>query len=96
MSIPQKAPPEHLFRALLTLRSDEECAAFLEDLLTPSELADLVHRMEVVVQLWQKRTYEEIQASTGASSTTIARVRRSLEHGPGGYRTVLERMFEET
>ena len=35
--------------------------------------------------------YQEINKETGCSTATISRVRRSLEYGAGGYKTVLSR-----
>ncbi|EQD31485.1 TrpR like protein, YerC/YecD, partial [mine drainage metagenome] len=50
-------------------------------------------RMDIARRLHQGQTYEAIQAGTGASSTTISRVRRALFRGAGGYRAVLDRLL---
>jgi TrpR-related protein YerC/YecD len=83
---------EQLFRAILTLRSVEECYRFFEDLLTIGELRALAARFEVARLLAAGRTYDEIARRTGASSATISRVRRFLEYGADGYRMVLRRL----
>lgn len=81
-----------MFRAILTLRSVEECYRFFEDLLTVGEVRALAARFEVARLLAAGRTYEEIARRTGASSATISRVRRFLEYGADGYRMVLRRL----
>ncbi|MDR7481411.1 MAG: YerC/YecD family TrpR-related protein [Armatimonadota bacterium] len=83
---------DQLFRAILSLRSQEECYRFFEDLCTIGEVRALAARLEVARLLAAGRTYEEIARRTGASSATISRVRRFLEYGADGYRTVLGRM----
>ena len=39
-------------------------------------------------------TYQEIVRQTGASTTTIGRVNRSLQYGADGYGIVLDRLDE--
>ena len=83
-----------LYRALLALRTPEECEAFLEDLCTIRELQDLVQRYSVAAMLDDGRNYQEISRETGASTETISRVNRCLHYGCRGYRTVLDRRKE--
>ncbi|MDR7556196.1 MAG: YerC/YecD family TrpR-related protein [Armatimonadota bacterium] len=83
---------DQLVHAMLSLRSAEECYRFLEDLCTIGEVRALAARLEVARLLAAGRTYEEIARRTGASSATISRVRRFLEYGADGYRTVLGRL----
>lgn len=81
-----------LLRALTALTSEGEAVNLLEDLLTPREIEELALRMDIARRLHQGQTYEAIQSQTGASSTTISRVRRALFRGAGGYRAVLARL----
>ncbi len=83
---------DRLCQALLTLRNAEECYRFLEDLCTINEIKALAARFEVARLLSAGRTYDEIERATGASSATISRVRRFLEYGADGYKTVLGRL----
>lgn len=83
---------DHLFRAVLQLRTVEECYRFFEDLCTIGEVKALAQRFAVAGMLDQGKTYEEIEAETGASSATISRVRRFLTYGADGYALVLKRM----
>lgn len=81
-----------LFRAVLQLRTVEECYRFFEDVCTIGEVRALAQRFAVARMLHQGKTYEEIAARTGASSATISRVRRFLTYGADGYALVLKRM----
>ena len=81
-----------LLQALLTLRTEEEAAAFFDDLCTLKELQSLAQRLQVARLLRAGNTFTEIAERTGASSATIARVNRCLQAGPGGYKTVLDRL----
>ena len=83
---------DRLCQALLTLRNIEECYRFLEDLCTVNEIKALAARFEVARLLSAGRTYDQVERSTGASSATISRVRRSLEYGADGYKIVLGRL----
>lgn len=83
---------DHLFQAILCLRSAEECYDFFEDLCTVNELLSLSQRFEVASMLKRHNTYLEIAEKTGASTATISRVNRSLNYGNDGYELVLERL----
>ena len=84
-----------LFQAILTLKSQEECYAFVEDVCTVNELLSLSQRYEVAMMLRQKNTYLEIAEKTGASTATISRVNRSLNFGNDGYDLTFHRVEEE-
>ena len=88
-------PVDHLFEAILTLKSKEECYSFFEDLCTVNELLSLSQRFEVAAMLKEHKTYLEIAEKTGASTATISRVNRSLSYGNDGYEMVFSRMKEE-
>ncbi len=81
-----------LYQAILSLRSEEECDAFFQDLCTISELRAMSQRMEVAVLLDQGLIYNDILQRTGASSATISRVNRALQYGANGYKAVLPRL----
>ena len=88
-------PVDHLFEAILTLKSKEECYSFFEDLCTVNELLSLSQRFEVAAMLKEHKTYLEIAEKTGASTATISRVNRYLTYGNDGYEMVFSRMKEE-
>ena len=81
-----------LYRAILSLRTEDECRRFFTDLCTPAELEALVDRWAVVAYLDDGLPYRQIHALTGVSVTTIGRVARFLTAGNGGYSTVLGRL----
>lgn len=83
-----------LATALLTLKTPEEVAAFLDDLCTPSEIRAFAERFRVAQLLDQGDvSYREIAERTGASTTTVTRVARFLRDMPHqGYRRVLDRL----
>ena len=83
---------QDLLNALLTLESQDEAAALLDDLCTLKEIRSLAQRLQVAKLLREGKTFTDIALRTGASSATIARVNRCLPAGPGGYKTVLDRM----
>lgn len=83
---------DQLWRAVLSLRSVDECYRFFEDLCTIGEIRALASRLEVARLLDAGWKYEDIARRTGASSATISRVRRFLDYGADGYRTILRRL----
>lgn len=87
---------DHLFEAVLTLRTLEECYTFFEDVCTINEILSLSQRFEVASMLRAHKTYLEIAEKTGASTATISRVNRSLNYGEDGYDMVLNRLSEHT
>lgn len=90
----QNEQTERLVNALLMLRNEEEAYRFLEDVLTIQEMKSITQRLEVAVMLRHHDTYQEIVRQTGASTTTIGRVNRTLQYGADGYGLVLDRMAE--
>ncbi len=81
-----------LYRAILSLRTENECRRFFTDLCTPAELEALVDRWAVVAYVHDGVPYRKIHALTGVSVTTIGRVARFLTAGNGGYSTALKRL----
>ena len=84
-----------LIRALTSIESEEECARFLEDLMTKKELADIAQRLYVAKMLSEQAVYNKIVEETGASTATISRVNRAYVYGMGGYAGVLEKIKGE-
>lgn len=86
---------DFLFRAILQLKTMEECYNFFEDLCTVPEIKAISQRLTVAHMLREKKVYSEIVEKTGASTATISRVNRSLNYGCDGYDLVFERMKKE-
>ena len=93
--IGKKEKNDRLYKAILTLETEEECYNFFQDLCTVSELRSMEQRYEVATLLNDGMIYNDILERTGASSATISRVNRSLIYGAGGYESVLEKMREQ-
>lgn len=84
---------ELLYKAVLLLKSEDECRAFFEDLCTPQELNAIAQRLHVANMLTDGKVYNTIVEETGASTATISRVNKTLNYqAAGGYKTVFERM----
>jgi TrpR-related protein YerC/YecD len=84
-----------LFKAILSLKTEEECADFFEDICTIKEIQDLTQRLEVAEMLNRGEKYQKIEELTGASTATISRVNKCLNYGSGGYKTVIERLNDK-
>ena len=84
---------EALYRAMLTLATVAECAAFFRDLCTPGEISAMKERWHVARLLEQgDRSYRQIHDATGVSIATISRVARFLKtESYRGYQLILER-----
>ena len=88
----EKKNMEQFYEAVLSLETPAECALFFEDVATIKEILDMSARLDVAIMLNQGKVFSEISAETGASSATISRVNKCLNYGPGGYKTVLDRL----
>jgi TrpR-related protein YerC/YecD len=84
-----------LIKAILDLETEQECEAFLEDLMTRKEIGDVAQRMLVAKRLSEQTVYNKIVEETGASTATISRVNRSYLYGAGGYKRALKQIAEE-
>ena len=82
---------ELFYEAVMTLRSQEECRRFFEDICTIKELQAISQRMRVACLLRSGSNYLEVSEATGASSATISRVNRCLNYG-SGYREALDNL----
>ncbi len=83
---------KEFFKALLLLKSEDECSNFFEDICTVKELQDISQRLEVAKMLSKGKSYQIVSKETGASTATISRVNRCLVYGSGGYKIILDRL----
>lgn len=86
---------DELFEAVLTLKDSEDCYRFFEDICTINEIHAIAQRLQVAKLLSEKKTYNEIENLTSASTATISRINKCLMYGADGYRRVLERLDEK-
>ena len=91
----KKERNENLYKAILSLRTLDECMRFFDDLCTAPELIAMEQRFRVADCLNNGMIYNDILAETGASSATISRVNRSLNYGTDAYRMIFARMRDE-
>jgi TrpR-related protein YerC/YecD len=100
MAIPdddwQTATTDELLATIVRLETVDEAAAFMRDLCTRKELEEMSHRWEAVKLLDQGIPYREISDRTGLSTATITRINQWLQHGTGGYRSMLSKIEEST
>lgn len=80
---------ELLFKTILSLKNEEECAAFFEDLCTVKEIDSMAQRITAAKLLIAGETYEKIISETDISSATLSRVSRCVKYGKG-YTSVLK------
>ena len=92
MSKLQNPEVDHLFQAVLSLQTLEECYSFFEDACTIKEIQEIAQRFEVACQLEAGKNYLEVNRNTGASTATIFRVNKCLHYGKDGYKTVIQRL----
>lgn len=85
-----------LFKAILSLKSVEECYAFFEDACTIKEITEIAQRLKVARLLREGVSYHAICEETGVSTATISRVNKCLAYGNGGYQLALGRVDGET
>ena len=88
----EKEAEDKLFEAIKTLQGCNEYRSFFQDILTPSEFQAIKDRWTVAALLYEGYTYREVNAISGVSITTVARVARFLSDGSGGYQIALERL----
>jgi len=88
----EKKNMEQFYKAVVSLKDEDECRRFFDDVATIKEVLDLSARFEVARMLDSGSVFSEISKETGASSATISRVNKCLTYGEGGYKAVLSRL----
>src|SRR3989344_7143615 len=86
---------ENLARALAYLKTPEETASFLRDLLSEGEVLMLARRLQIAELLLGGLTYEEISTNLKVSHGTISRVGAWLAIYGDGYRRAVDRIAEK-
>ena len=80
-----------LYRVLASLHSEEEIRILFEDLCTYKEIEQMSQRLIAAEMLMQGMTYTQVTSKTDISTATLSRVSRCIQHGSGGYSSVLRR-----
>lgn len=87
---PKNEREKFLAKSFLKLKTEQEVANFLRDLLTIKELEEFGNRLEMARLLKQGMSYKVIAKKLKVSTTTVTRTAHWLFHGCGGYKEVLK------
>lgn len=79
----------HLYQVILNLETQEDCAAFFDDLCTHKEVEKMAERVYAAKLLMEGKTYNQIIAEADISSATLSRDSRCVQYGKG-YSKVLK------
>ena len=86
---------DDLLHVLAEMDDEDTIFLLLEDLFTIREIRETSQRLAVAKLLASGKSYAAIEASSGASATTIARVSKCLGYGSGGYAAALKILEED-
>lgn len=89
---PQNKREQLLMKALTSLKTEDEVAALLRDMLTRAEIEEFANRITIVKLLDEGLPYLEIAKIMGTSTTTVTRVAHWLYNGCGGYQSILKKL----
>jgi TrpR-related protein YerC/YecD len=89
---PKNEREKLLIKVFTTLKTPDEAAALLRDMLTPAEIEEFANRLEIAKLLTEGLPYLEIAKRVGTSTTTVTRVAHWLNEGCGGYKAVLKKI----
>ncbi len=87
---PKNDKEKFFARAFLKLKTEQEMANFLRDILTIKELEEFSNRLEMARLLKQGMSYKAIAKKLKVSTTTVTRTAHWLFRGCGGYEKVLK------
>jgi TrpR-related protein YerC/YecD len=90
MSENVKLMKSKLYKALLSLKTEEDCKAFLADLCTDKEIEQMAQRIRAAELLFEGKSYNQISEELNISSATLARVSRAVQYGEG-YKKFVEK-----
>lgn len=83
MSEELKNDIKELFELILTLKTQEDCEKFFDDLCTYKELESMAQRVKAAKMIIKGNTYEQIIKETEISSATLSRVSKCVKYGNG-------------
>ena len=86
---PKNDKEKSLAKSILKLKTEQEVANFLRDILTIKELEEFSNRLEMARLLKQGISYKAIAKKLKVSTTTVTRTAHWLFRGCGGYEKVL-------
>ncbi len=71
---------QNLYAAIQSLKTEEECAAFFDDLCTRKELEKMAERVYAAQLLMEGKTYNQVMELSDISSATLSRVSRCVQY----------------
>ena len=74
---------QEVYRALVKMESEADCASLLEDLCTRKEVEQMAQRFRAARLLMEGKTYTQVIEQTNISSATLSRVSRCVQYGEG-------------
>ena len=89
---PRSEREKLLMKVLTLLKTEDEVAALLRDMLTLPEIEEFANRITIVKLLDEGLPYLEIAKKVGTSTTTVTRVAHWLYNGCGGYQSLLKKL----
>lgn len=87
----EKNEISNLFKAILSLKTEQECQDFFDDLCTNKEVEQMAQRVCAAKLLMDGKTYNQVIEETDISSATLSRVSRCVQYGKG-YSKILKRL----
>ncbi len=87
----EKNEISNLFKAVLSLKNEQECQDFFDDLCTNKEVEQMAQRVCAAKLLMDGKTYNQVIEETDISSATLSRVSRCVQYGKG-YSEILKRL----
>ncbi|MFZ1248882.1 MAG: YerC/YecD family TrpR-related protein [Candidatus Saccharimonadales bacterium] len=92
MTIMENGLAQQLAESLASISDVSSMQAFLRDVMTEKEVAEISARLEAARMLAGGASYASIIKRTKLSSRTVARISDWLQNGAGGYKAVIETM----
>ena len=87
----EKNEISNVFKAVLSLKNEQECQDFFDDLCTNKEVEQMAQRVCAAKLLMDGKTYNQVIEETDISSATLSRVSRCVQYGKG-YSEILKRL----
>lgn len=72
---------EELIDTLLRINSKEEMQDFLQGIMTPKELLEFPHRLEIIKMLKRGISHHDVAGKLGVGIATVTRGSRELQKG---------------
>lgn len=78
-----------LYAILAQIQEPADMQAFLEDLCTKKEVANMAERLYAAQLLLEGKTYQQVMSQSDISSATLSRVSQCVQYG-SGYSKILK------